>query len=147
MAQLRAFSGSGRTLQSRGCSRRRDTCVRAARDVQQQQVQQQCEKQQQQQQQPGTHHHLGRRAALQASMLGAACALAAAQGAAPPPALAIAAPPAGFKLLIDKIDGYSFMYPEAWTSETSTTPSKEGPSLNISKATGYQAPARANRPS
>jgi hypothetical protein len=52
---------------------------------------------------------------MQASTLGLGGLLIASQ-----PALAAPAPPQGYRLLVDKLDGYSFLYPELWTSVTSS---------------------------
>lgn len=56
--------------------------------------------------------HFGRRGVLQAAVLGG---LIAAQ-----PAGAVAVIPKGFKQLVDKLDGYSFFYPELWTPVTTS---------------------------
>lgn len=57
---------------------------------------------------------LGRRVLLGASLAGALVA----SGTAPAQAV-ITAPP-GFKLLLDRLDGYSFVYPEAWSLVTTS---------------------------
>lgn len=38
--------------------------------------------------------------------------------AGPSPSMAFQTPPAGFRLQLDKLDGYSFLYPESWTVVT-----------------------------
>lgn len=52
---------------------------------------------------------------MQASTLGLGGLLIASQ-----PALAAQPPPQGYRLLVDKLDGYSFLFPELWTSVTSS---------------------------
>ena len=124
MAQLRAFSS--RTLQSGGTKQRRGVRVLAARTggagaQQQWQHAQQQQRQQQHQQQHDEQQHaasFGRRAALLAAASGAGLTLTLAPAARA--AAGIAPPPQGFKLLVDKIDGYSFAYPEAWTPVTTS---------------------------
>jgi hypothetical protein len=105
LQQARAFSGrpqaAGRQLKAA-----RPACVRVLASARAQQRQQHAA-------QAPPALALPRRALLQAGL--AAGLLA----AAPRPAAA-AAPPAGFKLLIDKLDGYSFVYPELWATVTTS---------------------------
>jgi hypothetical protein len=61
----------------------------------------------------------GRRPLLTAA-LAAAFAATAATTVAPTPALAFEAPPPGYRLLLDRLDGYSFFYPEAWQQVTTS---------------------------
>ncbi|GBF88298.1 hypothetical protein Rsub_01010 [Raphidocelis subcapitata] len=106
----RAFGGSPLTAGSRSV-RPHVICVRvrAARDQRQQEQQEQEQQQQQQHQGPS------RRALLQA-----AGALGAGLIAGARPASAFTAPPAGYKQLVDKLDGYSFVFPELWTPVTTS---------------------------
>lgn len=62
---------------------------------------------------------MGRRAAL-ACVGAAALALAPWQPAGPRPALALAIAPQGYRALEDRLDGYTFFYPEGWLPVTSS---------------------------
>lgn len=64
-----------------------------------------------------------RRGVLLSVLSAPVVALMAASAAAPPPARAapaFAAPPEGYRLQVDKLDGYSFVYPENWLVVTSS---------------------------
>ena len=58
-----------------------------------------------------------RRSVLQGAAL---IAIAAAAGLPASPALAFSPPPAGYRLHLDKLDGYSFFYPETWAPVTTS---------------------------
>lgn len=53
-------------------------------------------------------------------MLGSSCSLAAALLSTAAPALAFTSPPPGFTRHLDRLDGYSFFYPESWQIVTTS---------------------------
>lgn len=100
------------------------SCSSAQAVPRQQQQQQQPEQLDQQAHSAGAQAAAASRRSVLLSVLSApAVAMAVASAAAPPSAraaVAFAAPPEGYRLQVDKLDGYSFVYPENWLVVTSS---------------------------
>jgi len=108
--QLRApFSSSGSTLRSTRASK--SVCVRVRAEAISRGQQGAQQEQQQQQQQ----HLLSRRGLLQASSVSLGALLITPQAEA-----GMNTPPKGFKMLVDRLDGYTFVFPELWTPVTTS---------------------------
>lgn len=81
---------------------------------------QQQQQAQKQQTTPAAATTTGRRPVLTAALAAALAAVAAPLASSPPPALAFEAPPPGYRLQLDRLDGYSFFYPDSWQQVTTS---------------------------